>query len=561
MPRNNETQLAGPNMYLDAVRDPGLALREHFKNDPIGLAERLGLKVPRKPLLVMRELGLYSEEEHGPIEPGLAELISDVCKLEIFSAAVVGPRGGGKSQGVSFIEFFCVFVLLFDALNLGGSELQADQVYQYLTAYIESDEYWKRMVVGDPMASRTNTIDNAWIRVLTASQRSVRSPHAGGRKPGGRMAGGILVIDEEAEASADIVGAALPTINTARPSVNIRSSTFHNATGSFADLIDSHEEMGYKLYRWNVFDVSERCTDDCETCEPCFAKDHYEDVLNPDTGLTENRLIHKAYCGGVAHYSEGWVPIDETRKLWRRMKRNHSQFEVEQMGSRPSSGGAVIKDSMKFSETITRETGEALYQERCPITICVDWGSSNAGVTVWQEHRSDRHALLHADLLIENSETQIFGVILGYAAKYRDTLSEIAGDIGGGGSYFNPKLRDEYRMPMRDVNFGEEKETAVAAWNIYNEAGKLIIPAEHEDFIRQIRNWRRVNGRIQKGNDHLCDASICYFAKFVDRLGIKRVPVPPKTFNSGSSQTGQTGGRAHAPVRRPVGIRVIGGRR
>lgn len=538
-------------------------MRETFRGNPAALAAKLGLKLPRKPLTVMRELGLYDPEVHGAITPGLRELVEDVCCLLVRSAAVVGPRGGGKSQGVSFIEFYLVFIEMFDALNLGGSELQADQVYQYLKDYIESDPYWGNLVKGETLASKTTTVDNAWIRVLTASQKSVRSPHAGGRKKGGRMAGGVLVIDEEAEADEKIVSAALPTINTARPSINVRSSTFHNEVGSFADLIDSHEEMGYKLYKWTAFDVAERCTDLCEECEPCFAKDHYDNVVNPDTGLAERKLIHKAYCGGIAHYSEGWIPIEEIRTLWKRGKRNHGTFEVEQMGSRPSSSGYVIKDRIAFQASLTTESAQSLYIPGCHVSVCVDWGSSNAAVSVWQEQPGDKHVLLHADLLQEYGETQIFGVIIGYSVKYRNELIEVAADIGGGGSYFNPKLREEYRLPVRDVNFAEEKETAAAAWNIYNEApGKVVIPMEHDDFRTQVKKWRRVNGRIQKGGDHLCDTGICYFSKFIDRLGMRRVHVAPKTVNTAANKP--SGRVAVRPVTRRgtgrplVRIRSIG---
>lgn len=585
MPRRETEVLQGADAFLDAVRDPGLSLRDEYHDDPAALAERLNLLLPRKPLQVMEDIGLYdpatgycewceqdSEENrhtphhtgHAPPMPGLRDLVEQVCLGTERNAAVVGPRGGGKSQGVSFIEFFLVFIRMYDALNLGGSELQADQVYQYLVAYIQSDDFWKRLVKGDSLASKTTTVDNAWIRVLTASSRSVRSPHAGGRKPGGRMAGGILVIDEEAEAAPEIVSAALPTINTARPSVNVRSSTFHNAVGSFADLIDNHETMGYQLFQWNVFDVSERCEDECENCEPCFAYDHFEDVVNPDTQAVERKLKHRAYCGGIAHYAEGWVPIEETRTLWKRMMRNHAQFEVEQMGSRPPKGGSVIKDALKFQQCITTDSAEALYQPLCPVTVCVDWGGTNAGVEVWQEQPGDRHVLLYAHLLREHSESELMGDILQQTARYRDLLKEVAADIGGGGIYFNPKLREDYRLPVRDVNFNEDKESAVAAWNIYNEDLKLVIPDEFVDFVVQVKGWKRANGRIQKGNDHLCDAGVCYFSSFVDRLGITRIPIPPKTFASGSPKPDNRRDKlaqvsARQPTRRPVGIRSIGG--
>lgn len=537
MPTQTRTQNPeGADAFLRVLRDPGRNLKEHYKTRPLELAERFGLKLPEKPVLVMLRLGVISEEEatkrFGKIEPGLKELVEDVTTLQVTDAVAVANRGGGKSFGVSFIEFVMWLIHDYDALNLGGSELQADQVYQYLLGYLEDDPYWLTLIRGDPQRERTFSTVGSWVRVLTASQKSVRSPHAGGGPK--KRRGGILVIDEEAEAEKDIVQAALATVNTARPSVNVRCSTFHNLEGSFQEVVDNHVEMGYKLYRWDIFDVAERCecVGECQSPEPCFRADHFEDYTDPDTGEAGRKLVHRAYCGGRAMYADGWIPMVEILKMWRRMKRNHSRWEVEAMGSRPSTAGHVVKDLNKFAENLVNEPAESLYIPGYPIDIVVDWGTGAAGVEVWQEQMGGKHVQLHADLIRDNNETQILGVILGYAHKYRRELNEIAADIGGGGNYLNQKLRDDHRLPVRDVNFAEIKETAVAAMNLINESGHWVIPAEHEDFIHQIRNWKRKNGRIAKGDDHLCDAAICYFSKMIDRLGLKKVRIPPRTFNT-----------------------------
>lgn len=566
-----QPDIISPGELLRAVRDNKEALRDKYINDPIGLANLFHLKMPRKPLQIMKELGKYDSQKHGEIKPGLRDLIEDVCLGEVTSAAVVGPRGGGKSMGVSFIEFYLVFVKMYDALNLGGSELQADQVYQYLLSYIDSNPYWASLIKGEPMRERTYTNDNAWIRVLTASQRSVRSPHAGGRKKDGRLAGGLLVIDEEAEAAPEIVSAALPTVNTARPSVVVRSSTFHNNEGSFADLIENHKTMGFKLYQWDIFDVAVRCDctgDECQSEESCFRKDHVEHYADPDTGEIKKQVLHKAYCGGRAKYADGWVPMEEIVKLWRRMKRNHAVWEVEAMGSRPTSSGYVIKDRKAYAENVTDRSAASLFIPNCEVTICVDWGTVAAGITAWQEQPGDRHVLLEAQLVEEAGNTQIVAVIKGLQQKYFREFLEVRADIGGGGNYMNPSLREEHYLPTEDVSFAEAKEAAAAAWNIYNEANKVIYPEEFEEFHDQVKKWKRKNGRIMKVNDHLCDSSICYFSKFIDRLGLNHIRVMPRSFNSNGSEAvvaspsfaSRSSGASHSlpPIRR-ARIRTIGG--
>lgn len=535
MAARREPTIEGPEAYLTAVRDSGVALRQRFKGLPIELAQRLGLMLPRKPVQVMKELGVYDPERHGPDTPGLRDLIFDVCTLSVTSAAVVGPRGGGKSQGVSFIEFYLVFIEMFDALNLGGSELQADQVYRYLLEYIESDHYWQQLVKGAPMRERTDTLDGAWIRVLAASQKSVRSPHAGGKKRGGRLAGGILVIDEEAEADEGIVDAALPTINTARPSVNVRSSTFHNAEGSFAELIENHEEMGYRLYQWDVFDICEPCdcVGGCEHVEPCFREDHMEKFIDPETNTEVERVVHRAYCGGRSMYANGWMPQEEISKLWLRSKRNHGKWEVEAMGSRPAIGGHVVKSRKHFDANIVEVPAHELYVRGSPTDICVDWGTNAGSIEVWQHQPHDRVVLIEAEMVEEAGPTEMVGKIVATWNRYIDTIREIRADIGGGGNYMNKLLVEEHRLTVVDVVFSEVKEAAVAAMNIYNDSSRMVIPREHAEFIRQARKWRRKNGRIVKGDDHMCDGAVCYFSRFIDELGLQHIRIGPRVLGTG----------------------------
>jgi hypothetical protein len=395
------------------------------------------------------------------------------------------------------------------------------------------------------MQERTDMKDGNWIQVLAASHKSTRSRHAGGG--GGKIRGGLLVIDEEAETEPDIVSAALSTVNTARPSINVRSSTFHKAVGSFQELIDNHVQMGYKLYFWDIIDVCSGCDciDSCQNPEPCFREDHYETYVDPDeidqSKQVKKRLVHKAYCGGRAMYADGWIPMQEIITLWKRMNRNHAQWEVEAMGSRPATSGFVIKDQTALSRNLVDKSGMDLYiRHGGPITVCCDWGTVACGIEVWQEqYNSDgggeRHCLIACEQVEQAGVNEITGIVLGHCQFFADDLEEIAADIGGGGNYLNPLMRDTYRQNVRDVNFNQEKEAAVAAQNVLNESDKLVIPKEFELYIKQMRRWKRNNaGQIMKGNDHLCDAGVCYFSKFVDRMGLTHIRIMPMTFLAGT---------------------------
>jgi hypothetical protein len=544
----------GPGSFLQALKDPARNLKQKFLNNPLGLAERFGLSLPKKPTVIMRELGLWNDdlqERWGDEVPGLRDLVEDVCLLNVKRAVAIASRGGGKSQGVSYIEFFLWMVRDFDCINLGGSEQQANNVYQYLLAYLETDPFWNTLVDGETMISESKTIEKAWIKVLTASQKQTRAPHAGGKKVGrSGSRGGLLVIDEEAEAEPDIVRSALPTVNTATPSVHVRCSTFHKIGGTFQEVVDDHAEMGYKLYKWDTFDVCAGCEctggpTECQSDEPCFREDHFEEYIDPDTNLMEKRLIHKAYCGGRAKYAKGWVLMDEIKSLWRSLRRNHSHWEVEAMGSRPSSSGFVVKSISDFNDNITDESAASLYVPGNPVTVTIDYGTVACAICVWQMQRTNRgqrHVLLHADELHETGQTEIFETALGYTRRYRDDLAELAGDIGGGGAYFNPKFENEHRLPVRGVNFNQDKEAAVSVFNIQNENSDVVIPTEHADFIRQVRKWKRnTSGHIIKGDDHLCDSGIvCYFSKFIDSMELGHLRVSARGFDKAPNAKEQT---------------------
>jgi hypothetical protein len=185
MPRPKSTGVLPAEAFRDALQDKGRTLRAKYKGKPLELAARLGVNLPEKPVVRMINLGVITEEEaierFGPIEKGLKELVEDVCLLHVDSAVAVATRGGGKSFGVSFIEFYLVFVESFDALNLGGSEFQAQQVYSYIQKYVESDPFWKTLIKGEEtQQERTELKDGNWIQILAASPKSVRSRHAGG---------------------------------------------------------------------------------------------------------------------------------------------------------------------------------------------------------------------------------------------------------------------------------------------------------------------------------------------------------------------------------------------
>lgn len=499
--------------YKDVVIPNISNPRRFYKGKPIECGEELfGLIFPRKPC--------------GDTSPGLREFIEDVGTGRVTRACLCAPRGGGKSLGLSFVEFFHNYTNNYDWLNLGGSEKQAEAVYGYLTQYVsilpEIQDFYS-----EPMRTNTENKEGAWIKVLAASTKSIRSPHAGGirltiGKRDGVARGGGLTIDEECEADEEIVMGAIPMVNTAEPSFILRASTFHRLDGTFKTLVDNHEEMGYTIYKWDCFDVCQPCTKDCAECYPDFAQDIWEG----------NKLVHPAYCGGKAKDSVGWIPIDEIFQDWRECLYNRDWFEVEMMGWRPSSAGLVIKNMKRFEMDCVVDHWPHHPGSRATITI--DWGmKGECVVQVWEEQPGGICALMESEHYDhQESESFIYEVVKGFGHQYR--TNKVRPDSSH--PYCNATLMNDarYRMDVEEVNFQTEKELGAGAINAKVDAGLVRIPRQHTILLRQLRGWRRDKGKIVKKDDHGCDAALCFFSKFLpEDLVFQSVRIPLMTIKVG----------------------------
>ena len=204
----------------------------------------------------------------------------------------VGSRGAGKSMTDGVLVWLMWLFADYDVVNVGGSELQAQNVYAYFQSFLaqfketlalwgvpdfvpglvitketmgrtvrnvpatptlrddDGDVLPPEAFVGAPLAKDTR----AFVAVLAASQKQVRGPHAGSAKRGG-----MLIIDEEAEVPGDITHAARYMVNTAVPSVIVRNSTNHNSVGTFAEDVSDPDAKGLELTKTSIFDCCHTC--------------------------------------------------------------------------------------------------------------------------------------------------------------------------------------------------------------------------------------------------------------------------------------------------------------
>jgi hypothetical protein len=153
---------------------------------------------------------------------------------------------------------------------------------------------------------------------LTASQKSVRGPHVPRVK-----------LDEIDEFDAALYEAACYIAQT-KDGIKACTelfSTMHRPYGLMAEIVDSVGERGYKLYKWCLFEVLERCTQPKDACNRCLL---FEDCVTED------------HQEGKARKSNGYYTIYDAIKL--KQKVSKESWEAEALCLRAERSGLVYND-------------------------------------------------------------------------------------------------------------------------------------------------------------------------------------------------------------------------
>ena len=431
----------------------------------------------------------------------IEHVISCAEKQEMFRIICAGPRGGGKTRGIASIEIILWHLYGWDVINLGGSFTQAEKVYSYLFEAFQSKSL--APFIERSVQRSTKSKQGSQIFVLAATEKQTRSPHIGGKNKGG-----LLVIDEECEAEENVVNSALPTVNSAHPSGIIRSSTFHKAVGTFQKTWDTAEKIGYKKFKWNCFDVAEKCVDNCQ------------DVVDKVSGISGQCNVWE-YCKGAAHDNApagsneaGWIPIEEIRQSAREM--SSDEFEVELMGSRPSGTGLLFPPEA-LASCVKKETYDL--KPAGNTSIGVDWGfEGETAIVHIQEQTIDVNGkkVPKIRLIYYNSFTRPRDEEIFTELRYQSKEFQIALYLDESHKFQNDHLANMGAITY-EVNFRTNKERCISYLKNLMEKGLLDIPDEYEHLIAQLTQYRRgKTGKPLKQNDHGVDALICAILHFTD---------------------------------------------
>ena len=223
-------------------------------------------------------------------------------------------RGGGKTlTGAIATMLDSFFKNDCETKILGGSGEQSLRMYAHIKDLSGDQivaEPLSGYIDGEVLTTRTSTTHGSTIQILTASSRSVRGPHPQ-----------RLKLDEIDEFELAIYQAALliPISKKGIKAATHIYSTMHKPFGLMQTVVEGAAESGYKVYKWCIMDVLEKCVGrDCKTC------DLWED------------------CQGRAQEADGDYSIEDAISAKR--KTATDTWRAEMLCQIPSQEGLIYKE-------------------------------------------------------------------------------------------------------------------------------------------------------------------------------------------------------------------------
>lgn len=172
--------------------------------------------------------------------------LRDICDPRATSVHARCNRGGSKtmlaSLGVTGLSYF---IPRYKQAILAGSEEQAGQAYSYFVTFMEGSSLSELLLDGPPLRKRTTIKGGGYVKILTASEKTVRS----GRHD-------LLYFDETCQAEPDIIDAGLGcNVHSPQPKT-LMTSTPDKIFHPFYEIDVDREGKGadFKFHHWTCYD-------------------------------------------------------------------------------------------------------------------------------------------------------------------------------------------------------------------------------------------------------------------------------------------------------------------
>lgn len=211
----------------------------------------IGVDVPNKVL---------TEGHSSPMDYVWHSFNSDFLKEKKANADCVvwANRGGSKTETAAILNVLdCVFKPDIQIRILSGSGYQAGRMYEYFQNFVHLNFEDLVAEVRSSPALRTTFKNKATVEVLVQSETSVRGQHV--QK---------LRCDEVELFKTEVFNAAQYTTMSSDKYTSALEviSTMHKPYGLMKKLIEKAQLKNQPVFKWNIWDVVEKCRKSCENC-------------------------------------------------------------------------------------------------------------------------------------------------------------------------------------------------------------------------------------------------------------------------------------------------------
>lgn len=432
---------------------------------------------------------------------------------------IKAPRGGGKSKLLGTIGFDLWYLKKRKVVNMGGSAVQATIVYNYFKDYCDIDASIATQISGKPKAIMTTAEEGNYFSSVTASTKQTRGKHPD-----------VFISDETCETTDELIHSALPMVDSSQNPLVIMASTFHKVFGIFQETWDNAEERGYLRISWDIFDVV-RSFDPSFWDQPEIAK---------ITGIEQLKAMAKGRTGDPY----GWVPIANVIQAWRE-KPTMDWFEVEYMGSRPSSAGLVLKpEDVDRSVVDTELDTRYNFIKGATCVLGIDWGfSSMTAVTEVMKHRDQVVAVIDSKTYHQIDSAEIIKDTVEKVREHgiRFIYADSAGKFENV-ALQNALIQAKLACTVIEVVFSKEKfgtpGTDGAIGMLGNlrahfEQAKIKLPKKFREAYWQLKRYRYQEGTDKpvKKDDHIPDSLMCALQHFILGQFKRSLPTPAEPRN------------------------------
>ena len=209
---------------------------------------------------------------------------------------VWASRVGGKTLGAAIITLLdVIFKPEIEIRILSGSGYQAGRMYNYFQGFLHKS--YEELIADERTHPVKKTIlkNGASVEVFVQTEISVRGQHVH-----------KLRCDEVELFKPKVYEAAQYTTMSSKGYIAAREviSTMHRSRGLMNRLIKESEELGQPVFKWNIWEVAEKCVKKCEGCKI------------------------KQYCQGKARGGKGYYEIDDIITQLERAGRRSFEMEM-----------------------------------------------------------------------------------------------------------------------------------------------------------------------------------------------------------------------------------------